>query len=51
MSLLEVTNLKKIYTTRFGGNKVQALNNVNFWHKKVNLLQLWEKAVPEKLHF
>ena len=44
MSLLEVTNLKKIYTTRFGGNKVQAL-------KKVNLLQLWEKAVPEKLHF
>ena len=30
MSLLEVTNLKKIYTTRFGGNKVQALNNVNF---------------------
>lgn len=44
MSLLEVTNLKKIYTTRFGGNKVQALTNVN-------LLQLWEKAVPEKLHF
>ena len=30
MSLLEVINLKKIYTTRFGGNKVQALNNVNF---------------------
>lgn len=27
MSLLEVTNLKKIYTTRFGGNKVQALTN------------------------
>lgn len=51
MSLLEVTNLKKIYTTRFGGNKVQALNNVNFLWKKVNLLQLWEKAVPEKLHF
>ena len=30
MTLLEVKNLKKIYTTRFGGNKVQALNNVNF---------------------
>lgn len=30
MSLLEVTNVKKIYTTRFGGNKVQALANVNF---------------------
>ena len=30
MSLLEVKNLKKIYTTRLGGNKVQALENVNF---------------------
>ena len=30
MSLLEVKNLKKIYTTRFGGNHVQALSNVSF---------------------
>ena len=30
MALLEVRNLKKIYTTRLGGNKVQALDNVNF---------------------
>lgn len=30
MSLLEVRNLKKLYTTRFGGNQVQALSNVNF---------------------
>ncbi len=30
MALLEVKNLRKIYTTRLGGNKVQALNNVNF---------------------
>lgn len=30
MSILEVKNLKKIYTTRFGSNKVQALTNVNF---------------------
>lgn len=30
MSLLEVTNLKKVYTTRFGGNQVNALNGVNF---------------------
>lgn len=30
MSLLEVNNLKKIYTTRFGGNQVQALSNVTF---------------------
>lgn len=30
MSLLQVQNLQKIYTTRFGGNRVQALKNVNF---------------------
>lgn len=30
MSILEVTGLKKTYTTRFGGNKVEALKNVNF---------------------
>lgn len=30
MTILEVRNLKKIYTTRFGGNKVQALSNVSF---------------------
>lgn len=30
MSLLEVKNVKKIYTTRFGGNQVEALRNVNF---------------------
>ena len=28
--MLEVKNLKKVYTTRLGGNKVQALDNVNF---------------------
>lgn len=30
MSILEVKELKKIYTTRFGGSKVEALKNVNF---------------------
>lgn len=30
MALLEVHHLKKIYTTRFGGNQVQALANVTF---------------------
>uniref|UniRef100_UPI00403F557A ABC transporter ATP-binding protein n=1 Tax=Candidatus Enterococcus willemsii TaxID=1857215 RepID=UPI00403F557A len=30
MSLLQVKNLKKIYTNRFGGNKVAALSGVNF---------------------
>ena len=30
MPLLTVNNLKKVYTTRFSGNKVTALKNVNF---------------------
>lgn len=30
MPLLTVNNLKKVYTTRFGGNKVTALKNINF---------------------
>lgn len=30
MSILEVKGLKKVYSTRFGGNKVEALKNVNF---------------------
>ncbi len=30
MAILEVSNLKRIYTTRFGGNQVQALKNINF---------------------
>ena len=28
--ILEVSNLKKIYTTRLGGSQVQALSNVSF---------------------
>lgn len=34
MELLRVSNLKKIYSTRFGGNKVQALSSVNFTVEK-----------------
>ena len=30
MSILEVNGLKKVYSTRLGGNKVVALKNVNF---------------------
>ena len=30
MSILEVRSLKKIYTTRFGGNQVTALSDVSF---------------------
>ena len=45
MSLLEVTNLKKIYTTRFGGNKVQALNNVNFSVEKGEFVAIMEEIM------
>lgn len=30
MSILDVSGLKKVYSTRLGGNKVEALRNVNF---------------------
>ena len=30
MSMLDVSGLKKVYTTRLGGNKVEALRNVSF---------------------
>ena len=30
MSILEVSGLRKVYTTRFGGNSVEALRDVNF---------------------
>lgn len=30
MAILQVNNLKKIYTTRFGGNQVQALSDISF---------------------
>lgn len=34
MSILEVKSVKKVYTTRFGNNKVEALKNVNFQVEK-----------------
>lgn len=30
MHILDVSGLKKVYSTRFGGNRVEALKNVNF---------------------
>ncbi|MEG0453735.1 MAG: ATP-binding cassette domain-containing protein, partial [Coprobacillus sp.] len=30
MAILEVKNLKKVYTTRFGSNRITALSNVSF---------------------
>ena len=30
MSILEVSGLRKVYTTRFGGSQVEALRSVSF---------------------
>ncbi len=47
MSLLEVSNVKKIYSTRFGGNKVQALSNVTFSVEKGEFVAIMgESTVP-----
>ena len=51
MAILEVSNLKKIYTTRFGGNQVQALKNINFSVEKVSMWQSWESPAQERRHF
>lgn len=40
MSILEVTGLKKVYSTRFGGNRVEALKNVNFRVEKGEYLAI-----------
>ena len=54
MAILEVNNVKKIYTTRFGGNQVQALSNINFSVEKgeyvaiMGVHPLHPAAFPEK---
>lgn len=41
MPILEVNNLRKIYTTRLGANRVEALKNVSFSVEKANMSPLW----------
>lgn len=50
MAVLEVQHLKKVYTTRFGGNRVQALSDVNFSVEKENTWRLWVSPAPGKQH-
>jgi len=40
MAILEVNNVKKVYTTRFGGNQVQALTDVSFSVEKGEIVGL-----------
>ena len=51
MAFLEVKNVKKVYTTRFGTNKVEALKNVNFTAERVNTLQSWVRAEAVRQRF
>lgn len=46
--ILQVQGLKKIYTTRFGGNKVQALRNVNFSVEKGEYVAIMGESGSEK---
>lgn len=51
MELLNVSHLKKIYTTRFGGTQVQALSDVNFSVEEGEFVAIWERAAQEKRRF
>ncbi len=44
MSILEAQGVKKIYTTRFGGNKVEALRNVSFTVEKGEYVAVMEES-------
>lgn len=44
MSLLEVKNVKKIYTTRFGSNQVEALRDVNFTVERGEYVAIMEES-------
>lgn len=48
MTLLEVNNLKKIYSSRFGGASVQALSNVTFSVEQANIWRSWASPAPAR---
>ena len=48
MSLLTVSHLKKVYTTRFGGQKVEALRDVNLSVEKGEYLSLIHISEPTR---
>lgn len=51
MSLLEVKNVKKIYTTRFGSNQVEALRDVNFTVERGEYVAIMESLDRERRRF
>lgn len=50
MSFLEVRHVQKIYTTRFGGTKVQALTDVNFTVEKGEYVAIMGEEWQRKDH-
>lgn len=51
MALLEVKNLKKVYTTRFGTNQVKALSDVNFSVEKGEYVAIMGESGSGKQRF
>lgn len=50
MVLLDVKNVRKVYTTRFGGNQVEALKDVNFSVEQSEYVAIMGNLVQEKVH-
>lgn len=48
MAVLEVNGLKKVYTTRFGGSRVQALTNVHLPWSAASMSPSWASPAPAK---
>lgn len=48
MSILEVNGLKKVYSTRLGGNKVEALKNVNFSVSEGEYVAIMGESAPAR---
>lgn len=51
MPLLEVNQLKKVYTTRFGGNQINALNGVSFTVEKEEYVAIMGESGSGKPHY
>ena len=50
MALLEVQHLQKIYTTRFGGNRVEALRDVDFTVEPGEYVAIMGESGPGPAH-
>lgn len=48
MPLLEVQHLQKVYTSRFGGRQVEALQNVNFSVEPGEYVPSWASPAPAR---